>query len=135
LRKFKIDELPQFWNVLRGDMSVVGPRPEDWDLVQECYTPDQRRILDVRPGIASPVDVRWYPDLTYHDPPPEGVSMQDWYVARHLPIQVAEGLRYAEEQTAWLDLRVIAQTIFCVLARSWWLPKKRSPSADGQETS
>ena len=135
LRKFKIDELPQFWNVLRGDMSVVGPRPEDWDLVQEYYTPDQRRILDVRPGIASPVDVRWYPDLTYHDPPPEGVSMQDWYVARHLPIQVAEGLRYAEEQTAWLDLRVIAQTIFCVLARSWWLPKKRSPSADGRETS
>jgi len=61
--------------------------------------------------------------------------MQDWYVARHLPIQVAEGLRYAEEQTAWLDLRVIAQTIFCVLARSWWLPKKRSPSADGRETS
>jgi len=135
LRKFKIDELPQFWNVLRGDMSVVGPRPEDWDLVQEYYTPDQRRILDVRPGIASPVDVRWYPDLTYHDPAPEGVSMQDWYLARHMPLQVAEGLRYAREQTTWLDLRVIAQVIICVLARSWAPPKKRSPSADGRETS
>ena len=130
LRKFKIDELPQFWNVLRGDMSVVGPRPEDWDLVQAHYTLDQRRILDVRPGIASPVDVRWYPDLTYHDPPPEGVSMQDWYLARHLPLQVAEGLRYAREQTPWLDLRVIAQTIVCVLARSWAPPKKQVPSAD-----
>lgn len=135
LRKFKIDELPQFWNVLRGDMSVVGPRPEDWDLVQAYYTPDQRRILDVRPGIVSPVDVRWYPDLTYHDPPPQGVSMQDWYVARHLPLQVAEGLRYAEEQSPWLDVRVIAQTIFCVVAHSWGAPKKRSPSADGPVTS
>jgi lipopolysaccharide/colanic/teichoic acid biosynthesis glycosyltransferase len=135
LRKFKIDELPQFWNVLRGDMSVVGPRPEDWDLVQEYYTPDQRRILDVRPGIASPVDVRWYPDLTYHDPPPEGVSMKDWYVARHLPIQVAEGLRYAEEQTPWIDLEVIAQTIFCVVARSWAPPERRPPLAGGPKTS
>src|SRR2546430_15406087 len=77
----------------------------------------------------------WYPDLTYHDPPPEGVSMQDWYLARHMPLQVAEGLRYAREQTAWLDLRVIAQMIICVLARSWAPPKKRSPSADGRETS
>src|SRR5256884_6903918 len=135
LRKSKIDELPQFWNVLRGEMSIVGPRPEDWDIVQEYYTPDQRRILDVRPGIASPVDVRWYPDLTYHDPPPEGVSMQDSYLKRHMPLQVAEGLRYAREQTAWLDLRVIAQMIICVLARSWAPPKKRSPSADGRETS
>jgi lipopolysaccharide/colanic/teichoic acid biosynthesis glycosyltransferase len=135
LRKFKIDELPQFWNVLRGDMSVVGPRPEDWDLVQTYYTPAQRRILDVRPGIASPVDVHWYPDLTYHDPPPEGVSMQAWYVARHLPIQVAEGLRYAEQQTPWLDATVIAQTIFCVLVRSWAAPKRRAPSADRSEAS
>ena len=135
LRRFKIDELPQLWNVLRGDMSVVGPRPEDWDLVQEYYTADQRRVLEVRPGIASPVDVRWYPDLTYYDPPPEGVSIQEWYVARHLPIQIAEGLRYAEEHTPWLDLRVIAQMVFCVVARSWAPPKRRVPWADGPEPS
>src|SRR3990172_987536 len=64
LRKFKIDELPQFWNVLRGEMSVVGPRPEDWDIVQQHFTPEQQRTLEVRPGIASPADIRWYPDLT-----------------------------------------------------------------------
>jgi lipopolysaccharide/colanic/teichoic acid biosynthesis glycosyltransferase len=108
LRKFKVDELPQFWNVLHGEMSIVGPRPEDWDIVQRHYTPAQARILDVRPGIASPVDVHWYPDLTYHDPPPDGVSIQDWYLSRHMPIQVAEGLRYVENQSFLLDLQVIA---------------------------
>jgi lipopolysaccharide/colanic/teichoic acid biosynthesis glycosyltransferase len=125
LRRFKIDELPQFWNVLRGDMSIVGPRPEDWDIVEQYYTPEQRRILEVCPGIASPADVRWYPDLTYHDPPPAGVSIQEWYLSRHMPAQLAEGVRYVEKQSLVLDLKVIAQTIFCVLVRSWLPPQKQ----------
>jgi lipopolysaccharide/colanic/teichoic acid biosynthesis glycosyltransferase len=138
LRKFKIDELPQFWNVLRGDMSIVGPRPEDWEIVQRHYAPEQRRILSVRPGIASPVDVHWYPDLMHHDPPPPGVDPQEWYVRRHLPVQVAEGLSYVERQSLGLDLKVIADTIACVLIRSW-LPKRRAfrpaPAADEARSS
>ena len=55
LRLFKIDELPQLINVLRGEMSIVGPRPEDWQIVHDCYTPEQRRVLEVVPGLtASP---------------------------------------------------------------------------------
>lgn len=127
LRKFKIDELPQFWNVLKGDMSIVGPRPEDWDIVQQYYTSEQRRILEVRPGIASTVEVRWYPDLTYYDPPPAGVSIQEWYLRRHMPAQLAEGLRYVEKQSMLLDLKVIVQAIFCVLVRSWLLPPRKQP--------
>jgi lipopolysaccharide/colanic/teichoic acid biosynthesis glycosyltransferase len=125
LRRFKVDELPQFWNVLHGDMSVVGPRPEDWDIVQLYYDPEWRRIFDVRPGIASPVDVSWYPDLTYHDPAPAGMSMQEHYLKRHLPVQAAEAIRYVEQQSLWLDAKVIARLMFCVLVRSWLPPPRR----------
>jgi lipopolysaccharide/colanic/teichoic acid biosynthesis glycosyltransferase len=135
LRKFRIDELPQFWNVLRGDMSIIGPRPEDWNIVQQYYTPEQRCVLTVRPGIASPADVRWYPDLTYHDPPPAGVPLQEYYLKQHLPAKLAEELRYVEQQSLLLDLKVIGQTIFCVVVRSW-LPPRRQPLSlkpQGQE--
>lgn len=125
LRKTKIDELPQFWNVLRGDMSVIGPRPEDWDIVQHHYTPAQMRVLDVRPGIAAPADLRWYPDLTYHDPPPAGVPMQEYYIKHHLPLQVAESLRYVENQSLLLDMYVLLKTAYCVLVYSWLPPKKK----------
>ena len=52
LRRTKFDELPQLWNVLRGDMSMVGPRPDVPEIV-DTYTPELRRILEVRPGITS----------------------------------------------------------------------------------
>lgn len=125
LRRFKIDELPQFWNVLRGELSIVGPRPEDWEIVQRHYTEAQRKVLQVRPGIASLADVRWYPDLTYHDPPPNGVPIQEWYVERHLPAHVAEGIRYIEQRSFWLDLKILAETAFCVLVRSWIPPRQK----------
>jgi lipopolysaccharide/colanic/teichoic acid biosynthesis glycosyltransferase len=130
LRKSKIDELPQFWNVLRGQMSVVGPRPEDWDIVERNYTAEQRRTLEVVPGIVSPVVVRWFPDLTYHDPPPPGVSMQEYYLKRHLPVQLAGALHYIEHQSLWLDLKVILQTAYCVLVHSWLPPKKQTLSVE-----
>ncbi|MHC5211408.1 MAG: sugar transferase [Planctomycetota bacterium] len=127
LRKFKIDELPQFWNVLVGEMSVVGPRPETWDFVRERYTDRWRRTLSVRPGIASSADVRWYPDLTYHDPPPAGVPIQEYYLTHHMPLQLEESLRYVERQSFLYDLRLLVQTAWCVLVRSWLPPERRPP--------
>jgi lipopolysaccharide/colanic/teichoic acid biosynthesis glycosyltransferase len=125
LRRFELDELPQFWNIIRGDMSVVGPRPEDYDIVQQYYTPEQRRTLLARPGLVSPSAVRWYPDMAFHDPPDPGVSMQDWYLARHLPVQLADAAEYVEHCSLALDMKVIIRTAYCVLVYSWIPPAKR----------
>lgn len=123
LRKFKIDELPQFWNVLRGEMSMVGPRPEDWNIVQNYYTAEQWRTLDVRPGVMSLAEIRWYPDLAYFDPPPAGVPMQEYYLEHHMPLRLAEELHHVTNQSLWLDVRVVWQTAVCVLWRSWQAPQ------------
>jgi lipopolysaccharide/colanic/teichoic acid biosynthesis glycosyltransferase len=109
LRRTKLDELPQLINVLRGDMSVVGPRPEDIEIVRRHYTDRQRRTLEVRPGIASSAELRWYPDLTHHDPPPPGMPMQEWYISRHLPAELEESLTYLERRNLLLDLSIVAR--------------------------
>src|SRR5207248_2500347 len=94
--------------------------------VEQHYNTEQRRALEIRPGIASPVDVNWYPDLTYHDPAPAGVPIQEHYLARHLPVQAVEAIRYADRQSLVLDFTVIARLAYCVLVRSW-LPPARKP--------
>ena len=124
LRKFRIDELPQLWNVLRGDMSIVGPRPEEWEIIQQHYGEYEWRALEVRPGIVSPADVRWYPDFTYHAPPPPGVPLQEYYLAHHLPAKMAEEIHYVENHTLATNLKIIGQTILCLLIYSWWPPKR-----------
>lgn len=130
LRTFKIDELPQLWNVLRGDMSFVGPRPEDIEIVRRHYTAEQMGVLDVRPGLTTPGQVEWYPDLTYHDPPPPGVSMERHYLERHLPLKLAGDLEYVRTRSFLLDLKVILATIWCVAVRSRLDPPPRRPVPD-----
>ncbi len=127
LRTFKIDELPQLWNILRGDMSFVGPRPEDIEIVRRHYTPAQMRVLDVRPGLTTPGQVEWYPDLQYHDPPPAGTSAEAHYLQRHLPIRLAADLEYVRSNSLALDLRVLFQTVWCVAVRSRLSPPPRKP--------
>jgi lipopolysaccharide/colanic/teichoic acid biosynthesis glycosyltransferase len=63
-RKFKLDELPQFWNVLRGEMTLIGPRPEVLDWV-ERYTPEQRLVLNAKPGLSDPVQLLFRHEQDY----------------------------------------------------------------------
>ena len=128
LRTFKIDELPQLWNILRGDMSFVGPRPEDIEIVRQHSTPEQMRVLDVRPGLTTPGQVEWYPDLMYHDPPPPGTSVEEHYLRRHLPFKLAGDLEYVDSSSGpLLDLRVLIETLWCVAVRSRLAPPVRKP--------
>jgi lipopolysaccharide/colanic/teichoic acid biosynthesis glycosyltransferase len=90
LRRLSLDEVPQLWNVLRGEMSLVGPRPTLAYQV-ERYTRRQRRRLEVKPGITGWAQVRGRAALPWT----ERIELDVWYV---------------EHQSFWLDLRILART-------------------------
>ena len=90
LRRLSIDELPQLWNVVRGDMSLIGPRPTLAYQV-ERYTPRQRRRLEVRPGITGWAQIHGRAQLPWD----ERIELDVWYV---------------EHRSPWLDLKIIART-------------------------
>ena len=95
LRRYSIDELPNFWNVLRGDMSVVGPRPEIPELAH-LYGPELSRFLSVRPGVTSPAKATGRDELSFAE-------------------TLARELDYIEHRTIGRDLAVIARTAVTVL--------------------
>jgi exopolysaccharide biosynthesis polyprenyl glycosylphosphotransferase len=99
LRRWSIDELPQFWNVLRGDMSLVGPRPPVPHEVAEYETFDRRR-LSMRPGITCLWQVNGRNDIS---------SFSDW---------VKLDLEYIDTWSLWLDLKILLRTVITVLGGS-----------------
>jgi lipopolysaccharide/colanic/teichoic acid biosynthesis glycosyltransferase len=113
LRKWKIDELPQLINVLRGEMSMVGPRPECCAYVK-YYTPDQRRVLSVRPGITGPAQIRFRHEenLLQHC-----TSVEKDYIDKIMPQKLALDLTYIQDNSLLRDLRLIFQTLACLLER------------------
>lgn len=113
LRVTKLDELPQLVNVIRGEMSIVGPRPEDPDVVADSYTPLQMETLSVRPGLASPGSIYNY---THGERELAG-DVADVYARELLPVKLALDLVYVREASLLYDLRVIARTAWVILAR------------------
>jgi lipopolysaccharide/colanic/teichoic acid biosynthesis glycosyltransferase len=105
LRRTKLDELPQLFNVLRGDMSLVGPRPEDPRYVA-LYTTEQRGVLRVRPGITSPASV-YYRD---EERILQGTDWETQYTTQVLPAKLALDLEYARRANLLTDLKIIWQT-------------------------
>src|SRR3954470_7818389 len=90
LRRLSLDELPQLWNLLRGDMSLVGPRPEQLELV-ERYGPEHRFRLDVKPGLTGPMQIHGRGELTFEE-------------------RLAVELDYVENVSIGRDLRILALT-------------------------
>jgi lipopolysaccharide/colanic/teichoic acid biosynthesis glycosyltransferase len=118
LRRFKLDELPQLWNVLAGDMSLVGPRPEVPRYV-ECYSPAQRRVLTVRPGITDPAS------LLYRDEESilaNQLNTDRYYREVILPDKLNLNLAYLSRSSFLYDLSLILQTV----GRLVWPASRRS---------
>ena len=90
LRRLSIDELPQLWNVVRGEMSVIGPRPTLRYQV-ERYTPRQRRRLEVKPGITGWAQIHGRASISWD----ERIELDVWYV---------------EHRSQWVDLAILART-------------------------
>ena len=111
LRRTKIDELPQLWNILCGDMSIIGPRPEDPDIVARCYGPRDRETLRVRPGLSSPGSL--YHDTHGLDYLRNGDPMRE-YVELLLPVKLALDRVYLARWSFWYDLRLIGRTLVTI---------------------
>ena len=108
LRRTKLDELPQLVDVLRGDMSVVGPRPEVPRYVA-LYPSDLReRVLSVRPGITDPVSLKLADEASVLA---ASADPERTYREELLPAKLREAVAYAEQASLWSDLRIIAATV------------------------
>lgn len=112
LRKSKIDELPQLINILNGTMSIVGPRPEDIGIVENDYTDEQKKTLEVLPGLACPGSIFNY---THGDLYLDNNYTDDAYVKKILPVKLALDVYYLEHWSLWYDAKIIIRTIYAIL--------------------
>ena len=106
LRKFKLDELPQFINVLKGEMSIVGPRPEVKKYV-ELYSDDQKKVLSVKPGITDEASLKYIDesDILARSENPEWT-----YINEVMPEKLKINLQYIKNQNLLYDLKIIFWT-------------------------
>ncbi len=113
IRRLKVDELPQFWNILNGNMSLVGPRPEAPDIVEKHYSDWMHETLQIRPGVTSPGAIYNYlmADTLLDDSDPEGT-----YVRNLLPPKLALERAYLERASFFSDLTYIVLTAWAIMA-------------------
>ena len=131
LRKYKLDELPQLWNVLVGDMSLVGPRPEVPKFV-DSNNPAWRAVLSVRPGITD------LASLLYRNEEEMLVGVadvEDYYRRVILPVKLALNIEYQSARTLWTDLKLVAFTIWYSVFPSEPDPRRIRRALFSQETS
>jgi lipopolysaccharide/colanic/teichoic acid biosynthesis glycosyltransferase len=105
LRRTKLDELPQLFNVIKGDMSWVGPRPEDPKYVA-LYTEEQRQVLTVKPGVTGPTQLEYRDEASMLS----GESVDEEYVSRIMPEKLKSDLEYVRTRSLLLDLKILWRT-------------------------
>lgn len=115
LRKYKIDELPQLINVFKGEMSLVGPRPEVIKYVN-LYTPEQKEVLNLIPGITDPASIKYRNEsillAASLDTYGAGYDLEQVYIQEIMPDKIRINLEYASKATVLTDFKVVIKTIF-----------------------
>ena len=111
IRKFKIDELPQFINVLKGEMSVVGPRPEVEKYIL-LYNDEQKKIFRVKPGITDYASIAYFNENKLLG---ESNDPEKTYIEKIMPDKLKLNLKYIEEQSLLVDIKVIFKTILKII--------------------
>jgi len=117
LRKYKLDEFPGLWNVLRGEMSSVGPRPDVPGYADQLQG-DNRRILELKPGITGPASMKYANEeeiLAQQDDP---VKYNDEVI---YPDKVRINLKYLEQRSLWMDLQIILYTVLGKAPKKKWI--------------
>ena len=114
LRRYKIDELPQFWNVLVGDMSIVGPRPNVRNSGVDRYTPEELRLLSLRPGITDPASIVFADEGEILDRSPDPDALYDQVIR---PWKNRLALLYVERGNMLVDLELVALTLLALFSR------------------
>lgn len=107
LRKYKLDELPQLINVFRGDMSLVGPRPEVPRYVK-LYNEKQKKVLEVKPGITDLASIRYRDE---NDLLGEAENPDEFYIKTIMPDKLALNLEYINNNNIFIDIYIILKTI------------------------
>lgn len=110
LARTKLDELPQLYNILRGDMAVVGPRPESFDFA-DCFVGYHRRLLDYKPGVFGPSQVAFRNEATYF-PPTDQVR---FYREVLFPLKANRDLAYYPHRTLTSDMLWIVRGVMAVV--------------------
>lgn len=107
LRKYKLDELPQLYNVLIGDMSIVGPRPEVRKYVG-LYDEDQKKVLEVKPGITDLASIQYRNENEILE---KSEDPEEYYIKVIMPDKIRINLTYMNDRSIFKDMKVILKTI------------------------
>lgn len=107
LRKYKLDELPELWNVLKGDMSLVGPRPDVPGYADKLQG-DDRKILLLKPGITGPASLKYANEEEILSQQKDPVKYNDEFI---YPDKVRINLEYLKRRTFWIDLKIMVYTV------------------------
>jgi lipopolysaccharide/colanic/teichoic acid biosynthesis glycosyltransferase len=111
LRKSKLDEMPQLWNILVGEMSVVGPRPEVSKYVA-MYSEQQRQVLCVKPGLTDYASIKYVKENEILE---KSSNPEQTYIEEIMPEKLALNIQYIQEKSMLVDLKIIVNTALAII--------------------